>query len=154
MIRTLIVDDHPVLRRGLAEIVAQEADMTVAGEAASAQEMLAFVRQQPCDVVVTDISMPGRSGLDALKELKQERPSLPVLILSMHPEDQYGMRALRLGASGYLTKDSASDELVMAIRKLGAGGQYLSPTLAQQWASVLAIETAPPPQETPPKPER
>ena len=152
MIRTLIVDDHPIVRRGLAEIVAHEADMTVAGEAANAQEMLAFVRQQPCDVVVTDITMPGRSGLDALRELKQERPSLPVLILSMHPEDQYGVRAVKLGASGYLTKDSASEELVMAIRKLGAGEQYLSPSLAKQLASALATETRPSPQETPSKP--
>ncbi|HSB82011.1 MAG TPA: response regulator transcription factor [Candidatus Methylomirabilis sp.] len=146
MIRTLIVDDHAIVRRGLTQIVAQEADMIVAGEAANAQEMLAFVRRQPCDVVVSDISMPGRSGLDALRDLKQERPSLPVLILSVHPEDQYGVRALRLGASGYLTKDSAPEELVTAIRKVVTGGTYVSPTLAEQLA--LTPETEPPPHET------
>ena len=140
MIRTLLVDDHPIVRRGLAELVAQEADMLVVGEAATAQELLALVRQHPCDVVVTDISLPGRSGLDALRELKQERPSLPVLILSMHPEDQYGVRALKLGAAGYLTKDGASAELVLAIRKIAAGGQYLSLILAQQLAVDLASE--------------
>ena len=139
MIRTLIVDDHPIVRRGLIQIVAQEADMIVVGEAANAQEMLAFVRQQPCDVVLSDITMPGRSGLEALRELKQERPSLPVLILSVHPEDQYGVRALKLGASGYLTKDSAPEELVRAIRKVVTGEKYVSPTLAARLA--LASET-------------
>lgn len=148
MIRTLIVDDHAIVRHGLTQIVAQEADMIVAGEAANAQEMLAFVRQQPCDVVVSDISMPGRSGLEALRELKQERPSLPVLILSVHPEDQYGVRALKLGASGYLTKDSAPEELVRAIRQVVTGGKYISPTLAEQLALALAPEKEPPPHET------
>jgi two-component system, NarL family, invasion response regulator UvrY len=146
MIRTLIVDDHAIVRHGLTQIVGEEADMIVAGEAANAQEMLAFVRQWPCDVVVTDISMPGRSGLEALRELKQERPSLPVLILSVHPEDQFGVRALRLGASGYLTKDSAPEELVKAIRKVVTGGRYVSPTLARQLA--LASDTWIPPYET------
>ena len=148
MIRTLIVDDHAIVRHGLMQIVGQEADMLVAGEAANAQEMLAFVRQKPCDVVLSDISMPGRSGLDALKELKQEHPSLPVLILSVHPEDQYGVRALRLGASGYLSKDSAPEELVGAIRKVVAGGRYISPTLAARLAAALNFETERPPHET------
>jgi two-component system, NarL family, invasion response regulator UvrY len=146
MIRTLIVDDHAIVRHGLTQIVGQEADMIVAGEATNAREMLAFVRQQPLDVVVMDITMPGRSGLDALGDLKQERPSLPVLILSVHPEDQYGVRALKLGAAGYLTKDSAPEELVRAIRKVVTGGRYLSPTLAGQLA--LASETWRPPPET------
>jgi two-component system, NarL family, invasion response regulator UvrY len=137
MIRTLIVDDHAVVRRGLKQIVGEEVDMIVAGEAANSQEMLAFVRQQPCDVVVSDISMPGRSGLEALRDLKQERPSLPVLILSMHSEDQYGVRALKLGASGYLTKDSAPNELIRAIRMVVTGGKYVSPTLAAH----LALES-------------
>jgi two-component system, NarL family, invasion response regulator UvrY len=146
MIRTLIVDDHAIVRHGLTQIVGEEADMIVAGEAANAQEMLAFVRQQPCDVVVTDISMPGRSGLEALRELKQERPCLPVLILSVHPEDQYGLRALKLGASGYLNKDSAPHELVRAIRKVVTGGRYVSPTLARQLA--LDSDARIPPYET------
>jgi two-component system, NarL family, invasion response regulator UvrY len=144
MIRTLIVDDHAIVRHGLMQIVGQEADIIVAGEAANAQEMLAFVRQQPCDVVVSDIAMPGRSGLDALRELKQVRPSLPVLFLSVHPEDQYGVWALKLGASGYLSKDSAPEELVRAIRKVATGGRYVSPALAARLATALNSNTGRP----------
>jgi two-component system, NarL family, invasion response regulator UvrY len=138
MIRILIVDDHVIVRRGLIHIVAAESDLTVVGEAANAEEMLAFVRRERCDVVVTDISMPGKSGLDALQELKLEFPHLPVLVMSVHPEDQYGVRALKLGAAGYLTKESAPEELVAAIRKAASGGKYISPTLAERLAFDLA----------------
>jgi DNA-binding NarL/FixJ family response regulator len=127
MIRILIVDDHAIVRRGLIQIVAEEADMIVVGEAGNAEEMLAFVRTQPCDIVVTDISMPDRSGLDAMKELKPEYPTLPVLVLSVHPEDQYGASALELGAAGYLTKDRAPEELVTAIRKVVTEGKSVIP---------------------------
>ena len=137
MIRILIVDDHAIVRRGLVQIVTADDDFTVVGEAANAEEMLAFVRRERCDVVVTDISMPGRSGLDALKELKQEFPHLPVLVLSVHPEDQYGVRALKLGAAGYLTKETAPEELVAAIRKAAAGGKYITPSLAERLAFDL-----------------
>jgi two-component system, NarL family, invasion response regulator UvrY len=147
MIRILIADDYAVVRRGLKLIVAEEADMTVVGEAATAEEMLAFVRTQPCDLVVTDISMPGRSGLDVLGEIRQEYPHLPVLVLSMHSEDQYGMRALQLGASGYLTKDNAPKEMVKAIRKVVTGGKFFSSTIIERAASNLSIETEQPVHE-------
>jgi DNA-binding NarL/FixJ family response regulator len=148
MIRILIVDDHTVVRRGLKQIVSEETDMEVTGEARNAYEMLTLVRKQQCDVVVADISMPGRSGLDVLKELKQERPKLPVLVLSMHPEDQYAVRALKLGAAGYMTKESAPEELVKAIRKVVTGGRYVSPALAEKLALDLTTESERPPHET------
>lgn len=147
MIRILLVDDHGIVRRGLIQIVSGESDMTVVGEAQNAQDMLTFLRNQPCDVVVTDISMPGGTGLEALKELKREYPKLPVLVLSMHPEDQYGVRALKLGASGYMTKESAPEELVQAIRKVVTGGRYVSPSLAEQLVFEVAIDTGRPPDE-------
>lgn len=143
MIR-IIVDDHPVVRRGLRGLVVEEADLTVVGEAANSQEMVTLLRTQDCDVLVMDISMPGRSGLDASKDVKQEHPKLPVLILSMYPEVQHGARALKLGASGYLTKESAAEELVEAIRKVVAGRRYVSASLAERLALNLAIDTARP----------
>lgn len=148
MIRIIIVDDHTVVRRGLKQILSEESDMSVVGEAFNAQEMLSLVRKQQCDVIVADISMPGRSGLDVLKELKQDRPKLPVLVLSMHPEDQYAVRALKLGASGYMTKESAPEELVKAIRKVVSGGRYVSPSLAEKLALDLAVDTDRSPHET------
>jgi two-component system, NarL family, invasion response regulator UvrY len=147
MIRILIVDDHGVVRRGLIQIVSEESDMTVVGEAQNAQAMLTFLRNQPCDVVVTDISMPGGTALDVLKELKREYPRLPVLVLSMHPEDQYGVQALKLGASGYMTKESAPEELVHAIRKVVVGGRYVSPSLAEQLVFDVSTDTGRPPDE-------
>jgi two-component system, NarL family, invasion response regulator UvrY len=144
MIRILIVDDHAVLRRGLRAILAEELDMTVVGGAANAEEMLAFVRTQPCDIVLMDISMPGRSGLGALREVKQERPALPVLVLSVHPEEQCGARALQLGAAGYLTNDSGPEALVEAIRKAVPGGRYLTAALAGELTSDLNADTGRP----------
>lgn len=148
MIRILIADDHTVVRRGVKEIVSEEPDMVVAGEVHSAQEVLELVRTQQWDVLVLDISMPGRSGLDVLKELKQERPRLPVLVLSMHPEDQYAVRVLKMGAAGYLSKASTSEELVKAIRKVVARGRYVSPSLAEKLAVDLASNDERPPHET------
>ena len=148
MIRILIADDHAIVRRGLKQIFAEEAGMTVAGEAQNAQEVLDLVRKQNWDVVVLDIAMPGRGGLDVLKELKQEFPQLPVLILSMHPEDQYAIRALKAGAAGYLTKESAPEELVNAIRKVMLGGKYVSASLAEKLALALDTDTSKPPHET------
>ena len=144
MIRVLIADDHPVVRRGLAEIIAGERDMTVAGQAASGPEALAFARTHGCDIVVLDLSLPGLSGLNVLKQLKHEQPRLPVLILSMYPEDQYATRILRAGAAGYLTKESAPNELVHALRKVSRGGRYVSAALAEQLAAAVA-EPAPTP---------
>ena len=129
MIRILIADDHAIVRRGLKQIVSEQADMIVASEAENAREVLDLVRTQEWDVVVLDINMPGRNGLEVLKELKRENPKLPVLILSIHPEEQYGVRVLKAGAAGYLTKDSAPDELVLAIRKVHRGGKYISASL-------------------------
>ena len=118
MIKILIADDHPIVRRGLHQILAEQPDMAVLGEAQNAQELLELARRADWDVVVLDISMPDRGGLDALKELKALRPGAAVLVLSIHPEDQYAGRALKAGAAGYLTKDSAPEELVKAIRKV------------------------------------
>ena len=147
MLRVLIADDHAVVRQGLKQIVGGEPDMRVTGEASSATELLALARKEPCDVVVLDIHMPGISGLDALKELRHDRPQLPVLILSMHPEDQVAVRTLKMGASGYLTKESVPEELVKAIRKVVSGGRYISPTLAERLAYDVAGGTDRPPHE-------
>jgi len=135
--KILIADDHAVVRRGLKQILSEEPDMLLVGEAPNGSEALNLIREQDWDVVVLDINMPGQSGLDILKELKSVRPRLPVLILSIHPEDQYAVRALKAGASGYLTKESAPEELVKAIRKVSRGGRYISPSLAEKLAIGL-----------------
>lgn len=134
MIRIIIADDHAAIRRGVKDILADEADMEIGAEASTAQELLDLVRKQAWDAVVLDISLPGRSGLEVLSELKQERPSLPVLVHTMHPEDQFAVRALRAGAAGYLTKDSPPAELVKALRKIVAGGKYVGQSLAEKLA--------------------
>lgn len=148
MIRVLIADDHAVVRQGLKQILGDTPTMLVAGEATNGQEVLAKVRAETWDVVVLDISMPDRNGLDVLKELKAERPKLPVLMLSMYPEDQYAMRALKAGASGYLAKDSAADELVRAIQRVVAGGRYVSPHLAEKLAFEIGADSSKLPHET------
>ena len=145
MIKILIADDHAVVRRGLKQILSETVDMVVGAEAVNGQETLNKVRANDWGVVVLDITMPGRSGLDILKELKRERPKLPVLVLSMHSEDQYAVRVLKAGASGYMTKESAPDELVKAIRKVSAGGKYISPYLAEQLAYDLGGDFEKPP---------
>src|SRR6266481_5093251 len=126
MIRILIADDHAILRRGLKEILVRELEGAVCGEAEDAQQVLAQLQSQEWDVVILDITMQGRSGLDALRDLKALHPKLPVLVLSMHPEDQYGRRVLKAGASGYMNKDVAPDELIKAIQKVLSGGRYVS----------------------------
>src|SRR3989442_14292058 len=130
MINVIVIDDHAVVREGLKRIIAESGGMTVSGEAADGYEAMQVVRKQHCDVVLLDITMPNKSGLDVLKELHAESPRLPVLVLSMHGEDQYAIRVLRAGAAGYLTKDSAPAKLVQAIRKVVRGGKYVSPSLA------------------------
>ncbi|MDQ3687992.1 MAG: response regulator transcription factor [Acidobacteriota bacterium] len=137
MMRILIADDHAIVRQGLRQTVAGQPDMIVAGEAQNAHETLKLVREQEWDVVVLDITMPGRSGLDLLIELKRERPNLPILILSMHSEEQFAVRALKSRASGYITKQSAPKELIKAIRKVYQGGKYVSPSLAESLAFEL-----------------
>lgn len=134
MIRVLLVDDHTILREGLKQILADTSDIQVAGEAADGKEALRQMQALDFDVMIMDMSMPGRSGLELLKQVKAEKPKLPVLILSMHSEDQYAVRAYRAGASGYLTKDSASELLVSAIRKVAKGGIFISPNSAERMA--------------------
>lgn len=147
MIRILIADDHTIVREGLKQILAETPDMIVADEARNGQEVLNKVWKNEYDVVLLDISMPGRSGLDVLKQLKGERPKLPILILSMYSEEQYAMRALRAGASGYMTKESAPDELIEAIRKVSQGRKYVSPSLAEKLAISLEVGEEKPPHE-------
>lgn len=137
MLRILIADDHEVVQQGLKQILTDEFGKAQFGQARTTSEALELVRKQKWDIMVLDISMPGRSGLDVLKEVKQHYPKLPVLVLSVHPEDQYAVRALKAGASGYLTKDSASEELVKAVKQLRDGRKYVSQSLAEKLASVL-----------------
>ena len=135
--RVLIADDHAVFRRGLRETLAEAFSRVTFGEAKTAQETLEHVRRLEWDVVILDISMPGKSGLDILDELKRSRPKLPILLLSMHPEEQFARRALKAGAAGYLTKESVPEELKEAVKKVAAGGRYVSATLAEKLAVDL-----------------
>ncbi len=135
--RVLIADDHAVFRRGLRETLAESFSRVTFGEARTALETLEHVRRQDWDVVILDISMPGKSGLDILDDLKRLRPKLPILLLSMHPEQQFARRALKAGAAGYLTKDGVPEELKVAIKKIVAGGRYVSATLAEKLAVDL-----------------
>jgi two-component system invasion response regulator UvrY len=139
MLKILIADDHAIVRQGLKQIVTETGDMTVAGEASNGQELLSKIKEGEYDVVVLDITMPVIDGMDVLRQLRSERPRLPVLMLSIHPEEQYALRALRAGASGYLTKESAPDELVVAIRKVSSGGKYISASLAEKLAFELEV---------------
>jgi len=148
MIRVLIADDHAILRRGLIEILVRELAGATCGEADNAEQLLAQVQSRNWDVVILDINMPGRSGIDVLGDLKRVRPKLPVLVLSMYPEDQYGKRLLKAGASGYLNKESAPEELIKAIRKVLAGGRYVSSGLAEKLALDLNENAGRPVHET------
>jgi DNA-binding NarL/FixJ family response regulator len=145
MIRILIADDHAVVRRGLKQIIDEQPDMRVQGEAPDAAAALRLVRQQEWDVVLLDLDMPGRGGLEVLQDLHDVRPRLPVLILSVHPEEQFGVRVLKAGAAGYLSKTSDPDELVRAIRKAYAGGNYVSPAVAEQLARAVRDNSDQPP---------
>jgi two-component system invasion response regulator UvrY len=147
MIKVVVVDDHAVVREGLKRIIAESGGMVVSGEAADGHEAMQVIKKDPCDVVLLDITMPNKSGLDVLKELHAESPRLPVLVLSMHPEDQYAMRVLRAGAAGYVTKESAPAKLVQAIRKVVRGGKYVSPTLAEKLVYDLGAQTDKAPHE-------
>ena len=137
MIRILIADDHPIVRRGLKEILVRELEGATCGEAGNAQQVLSEVQSHDWDLVILDVTMPGRSGLDVLRDLRKLRPKLPVLVLSMHPVDQLGKRSLRGGASGYMNKESAPEELIGAVRKVLEGSVYVSPLLAQRLALDL-----------------
>jgi len=141
MIKVLIADDHTIVREGLKQILSESSDIIASGEARNGKEVLNKIIEDDYDVVLLDISMPGRSGIDILKEIKSIKPKLSVLILSMYPEEQYAVRALKTGASGYLTKESATDELISAIRKVYLGGKYISSTLAEELAFYLENDT-------------
>lgn len=148
MTRVLIADDHAIVRKGLQQIVKEQAPMIEVDEASDGNQVLEKVNANGCDVLVLDISMPGRSGLDILNEVRHLRPNLPVLILSMHPEEQYAIRVLKAGAAGYMTKDSALDELVGAIQRISSGGRYISPSLAEKLALGLSGQFDRLPHET------
>ena len=136
MIKILIADDHAIVREGLKQILSQTPDMVVVAEASNGQEAIDKLARNNIDLIVLDISMPGKDGLDVLSEIMSKRPELPVLILSMYPGEQYAVRVLKAGASGYLTKESAPDELVKAIRQISQGEKYISPSLAEKLALV------------------
>ena len=135
MIRILIADDHAVVRQGLKQFLAETPDLMIAGEAQNAWETLAKVRDQEWDLVMLDISMPGQNGLEVLRQIKREKPALPILIFSMFSEDEYAMASLKAGASGYLTKESAPVQIIEAIRVVAQGGKYVSPALVNQLLS-------------------
>ncbi|MBI2752446.1 MAG: response regulator transcription factor [Betaproteobacteria bacterium] len=144
MIRVLIADDHTLVREGLRQLLAATVDIQVAGEAANGDEALALVKANDFDLAVVDLSMPGLSGIDLIKRLKTEKPALRILVLSMHGEQQYAARALKAGASGYVTKDSASEQLVAAVRKVAGGGVQISEAAAAQLVGAAhAGEAAP-----------
>jgi len=131
MIRVIIVDDHPVVQRGLKQIIEGEPDMQVVNQAGNARDAISVIRRTACDAVILDITMPGGSGIEVLNQIRHEKPNLPVLIMSMHEEEQYALRVLKAGASGYLMKDSIPEELIKAIRQIIEGGKYISHSFSQ-----------------------
>jgi two-component system, NarL family, invasion response regulator UvrY len=137
MIQVLVADDHAIVRRGLTQIVNETMDLRVTAEATNGNEVIDLLRSRPIDVVLLDLNMPGPAGLDTLKLIKSEFPDTAVLILSVHSEEQYGVRMLRAGASGYLSKETAPDQLVQAIRRVADGGRYLTPTTAEALLSHI-----------------
>jgi DNA-binding NarL/FixJ family response regulator len=137
MIKVLIADDHAIVRQGLKQILAEAHEITVAGEAANGVDAARLARSGEYDVVVLDVSMPDKNGLDVLKQIKKDVPKLPVLMLSMHPEDQLGVRAIKEGAAGYLSKQSAPEQLIAAIQQVASGRKYISAALAEQLANAI-----------------
>jgi DNA-binding NarL/FixJ family response regulator len=147
LFKILVVDDHTVVRKGLKHILSEIPDIIVAGEASDGNQALNQVRNGDYDLVLLDIAMPGISGLDVLKQLKTEKPDLPVLMLSIYPEEQYAVRTLKAGASGYLTKESAPEELITAVRKVCAGGKYVTSSLAEKLTLYLKNDLEKPAHE-------
>ena len=134
MIRIVMADDHAIVREGLKRIVSELPDMQLVGEAADGTQVLKCVRELEFDLLVLDLSMPGRSGMELIRQIRSEKPRLRMLVLSMHQEQQYAVRAIRSGANGYLNKESATDQLAQAIRKIAGGGAYVTPEVAEQLA--------------------
>ena len=147
MIRVLVADDHPLLRSGIKQVLSQESDVAVMGEAEDSEQVLEKIDEQGWDVVILDIAMPGRSGLDALREIRRRKPNLPVVVLSMHSEEQFAVRALRAGASGFISKSDSPGEIVRAIRKVVTGKKYVSAALAETLVNALESEAQRPPHE-------
>jgi two-component system invasion response regulator UvrY len=147
-IRVFIADDHAIVREGLKQILAESRDIVVAGEAENGLDAIKLFAKSKCNVMLLDISMPDRSGIEVLKQVKKEHPEMAVLMLSMHREDQYAIRSLKAGAAGYLTKQSAPRELVVAIRQVAAGQKYVSAALAQELASQLGDDHEAAPHES------
>ena len=147
IVRILVADDHPVVRQGIRQIFAAAPDMHVADEAANGRELLDRARTVDHDLVLLDLSMPEMSGLDLVKQLKRERPKIPIVILTMYSENQFAIRALKAGAAGYLTKDTAPTELVSAVRRVVTGGRYLTPGVAERRAGSLTTDADKPPHE-------
>ena len=147
MIRVFVADDHAVVREGVKRIIAGAGDMTVAGEAATGEDLVGQLTARPCDVVVMDLSMPGLPGLEVLQEIRRSKPKLPVLVLSMYPADQYAVRTLKAGSSGYLHKGGSPDELITAIRTVVTGRRYLTDEVAQCLAAHVDQASEKPPHE-------
>ena len=145
--KILIADDHPIVRAGFKQVISETQDMIVEDEASNGQEVLNLIHKKDYDIILLDISMPGRSGLEIIKDLKTIKPKIPVMILSIYPEEQYAIRALRAGASGYMTKASAPHELISAIRKICQGGKYISAALAEKLTDYLDADASKPVHE-------
>ncbi len=143
----LIVDDHAVVREGLKFILAKADDLNVVAEASNAPDAMALLRKRPCDLVLLDLSLPGKSGVELLKMIRDELPKVRVLVLSTYPEDQYAVRVLKQGASGYLTKESAPELLVQVIRKVVGGGKYVSPAMAEKLLDEIGTDSQYAPHE-------
>lgn len=141
MLRVLIADDHAIVRRGLKQVILEEYPSATVGEVADAEELLKEVINHEWNIVICDMNMPGRSGLDALNQIKQASPHLPVLIMSMYPEDQYALRVLKAGASGYLEKDTIHDDIIKAIQTLQLGKKFITPSIAEKLAATLGQDT-------------
>jgi two-component system invasion response regulator UvrY len=146
--KILIADDHPVVREGIKQIIGKASDMIVGGEALTGQEVLDRVSREEWDIVILDINMPGKDGFEVLREIRHDHPKLPILILSVYPEEQIGVRILRAGASGFLNKESAPKELLNAIRKIHSGGKYVSPSLAEKLAVEIEFRAGGEPHKT------
>jgi len=147
MVKVLVVDDHQMVRHGLVQIIGNATNLVAPATAADGAEALQILEAQSIDVVLLDISLPGRDGLDVLKEIKSRWAGLPVIMLTMHPEKQFAVRAIKNGASGYLTKDTSPDELLLAIRTVSLGTKYITPAVANQLADSLASDSQGPPHE-------
>ena len=142
MIKILVADDHPVVRHGIRQILSDDADMFVADEASNGEEVLDKIKQDDFNVILLDITMPNTNVLDVIAQLRAQRPELGIVVLSVHPEEQYAVRVFKAGASGYLQKESTPDELIAAVRKVNAGRKYISTSLAERLAFNLMIQSA------------